>query len=89
MAKTSRTTRSTGTGSGSGSGKGITGQQKEAATKGVVREEFLRKKDELLKLKGLDVFLIKNALGINPKQSDMKPELRDIVQKLKEKSQKF
>lgn len=86
MARTSRTTG----GAGSNTGKGkTTRQQKEVATKGAVREEFLRKKDELLKLKGLDVFLIKNALGINPKQSDMKPELRDIVQKLKEKKQKL
>jgi hypothetical protein len=74
--------------SGTGSGKKITGQQREAAGKGAIKEEFLRKKDELLKLKSLDVFLMKDAMGINPKKSDMKPELKDIVKRLKAKNSK-
>jgi len=48
----------------------------------------LRKKDELLKLKSLDIFLMTNAMGINPKKSDMKPELKAIVKKLKAKNSK-
>jgi hypothetical protein len=48
----------------------------------------LRKKDELIKLKSLDIFLVKDALGTNPKKSDMKPELRDIVKRLKIKKSK-
>ena len=50
--------------SGAGSGKGITGQQREAAGKGAIKEEFTRKKDELLKLKSLDIFLIKDAMEL-------------------------
>lgn len=75
--------------SGATSGKGVTGQQREAAGKGAIKDEFMRKKDELLKLKSLDVFLIKDAMGINPKKSDMKPELRDIVKRLKAKNSKI
>jgi hypothetical protein len=48
----------------------------------------LRKKDELLKLKSLDVFLIKDVMGTNPKKSDMKPELKGIVKRLKAKNSK-
>ncbi|MEG4485261.1 hypothetical protein [Microcoleus sp. D2_18a_B4] len=65
-----------------------TAQQREIAGKGAIREEFLRKKDELIKLKSLDIFLVKDAMGINPKKSDMKPELKEIVKKLKEKKLK-
>jgi hypothetical protein len=75
--------------SSSSSGKRVTGQQREAAGKGAIKEQFLRKKDELLKLKSLDVFLMTNAMGINPKKSDMKPELKGIVQKLKVKNSKI
>ena len=78
----------TGNGNGNGSGKRVTGQQREAAGKGAIREEFLRKKDELLKLKSLDIFLIKNAMGTNPGKSDMKPELKDMVKRLKAKNSK-
>jgi hypothetical protein len=74
--------------SGANSGKGITGQQREAAGKGVIKDEFLRKKDELLKLKSLDIFLIKDAMGTNPKKSDMKPELKGIVKRLRAKNSK-
>jgi len=74
--------------SGTGSGKRVTGQQREAAGKGVIREELLRKKDELIKLKSLDVFLMKDVLGTNPKKSDMKPELKDMVKRLKAKNSK-
>jgi hypothetical protein len=74
--------------SGTGGGKRVTGQQRDAAGKGAIKEEFLRKKDELLKLKSLDIFLVKDAIGINPKKSDMKPELRDIVKRLKAKNSK-
>jgi hypothetical protein len=70
------------------SGKGVTGQQREAAGKGAIKEEFLRKKDELIKLKSLDVFLMTNAMGINPKKSDMKPELKAIVKRLRAKNSK-
>lgn len=62
-------------------GKGAR-QGADAATKGAIREEFLRKKDELLKLKSLDILLVKDAIGINIGTSDMKPELRKIVKKL-------
>jgi|GEM_PF-2630261 len=89
MAKTSSGkggSSSSGTGS---SGKRITGQQREAAGKGAIREEFLRKKDELLKLKSLDIFLTKDAMGINPKKSDMRPELKDMVKRLKAKKSKM
>ena len=75
-------------GSGTGGGKKTTGQQRDAAGKGAIREEFLRKKDELLKLKSLEVFLIKDAMGINPKKSDMKPELKEMVKRLKVKNSK-
>ena len=71
-----------------GSSKGITGQQREAAGKGAIEEELLRKKDELIKLKSLDIFLIKDVLGTNPRKSDMKPELKDIVKRLKAKNSK-
>jgi hypothetical protein len=91
MAKTSSSGKgssSSGKSSG-GSGKRVTGQQREAAGKGVIKDEFLRKKDALLKLKSLDVFLMTNAMGINPKKSDMKPELKGIVQRLKLKNSKI
>jgi hypothetical protein len=74
--------------SGTNRGKGITNQQREAAGKGTIKDEFMRKKDELLKLKSLDVFLIKDVMGTNPKKSDMKPELKGIVKKLKAKKLK-
>jgi hypothetical protein len=74
--------------SGSSSGKRTTNTQREAAGKGAIKEEFLRKKDELLKLKSLDVFLMTNAMGINPKKSDMKPELKTIVKRLRAKNSK-
>lgn len=74
--------------SGSGSGKRVTGQQREAAGKGAIEEEFLRKKDGLLKLKSLDIFLIKDVMGTNPRKSDMKPELKGIVKRLKAKNSK-
>ncbi|MEG4861719.1 hypothetical protein QUB75_30765 [Microcoleus sp. K1-B6] len=80
----SRRTSSSSGGTGS-TRKATTEQQREAAGKGAIRDEFLRKKDELIKLKSLDIFLVKDAMGINPKKSDMKPELKDIVKKLKEK----
>ena len=70
------------------SGKGVTGQQREAAGKGAIKEELLRKKDELIKLKSLDIFLMKDVLGTNPKKSDMKPELKEIVKRLKAKNSK-
>ena len=88
MAKTSSGkggSSSSGTGS---SGKRVTGQQREAAGKGAIKEELLRKKDELIKLKSLDIFLLKDTLGTNPKKSDMKPELKEIVKRLKAKSSK-
>ena len=44
-------------GSGTGGGKRTTNQQRAAAGKGAIKEELLRKKDELIKLKSLDVFL--------------------------------
>ena len=87
MAKTSSSGKGSSS-SGTGSGKRVTSQQREAAGKGAIREEFLRKKDELLKLKSLDVFLTKDAMGINPKKSDMKPELKDMVKRLKAKNSK-
>jgi hypothetical protein len=86
MAKTSGGKSSSN--SSASSGKGITGQQREAAGKGVIKEEFLRKKDELFKLKSLDIFLMTNAMGINPKKSDMKPELKGIVKRLRAKNSK-
>ena len=89
MARTSSGKCSSSSGSGAGSTKGVTGQQREAAGKGVIKEEFLRKKDELLKVKSLDIFLAKDALGINPKKSDMKPELKGIVKRLKAKVSKI
>jgi len=72
-----------------GGGKKITNQEREAAGKGVIKEEFNRKKDELLKLKSLDVFLLKDVMGTNPKKSDMKPELKGIVRRLKAKKSKI
>jgi len=86
MAKTSGGRSSSS--SGATGGKKITGQQRESAGKGVIKDEFLRKKDELLKLKSLDIFLIKDAIGTNPKKSDMKPELKAIVKKLRAKNSK-
>ena len=74
--------------SGTNRGKGITSQQRETAGKGTIKDEFMRKKDEILKLKSLDVFLMKDVMGTNPKKSDMKPELKDIVKKLKAKKLK-
>jgi hypothetical protein len=71
-----------------GGKKGTTNQQREAAGKGAIKEEFLRKKDQLLKLKSLDVFLLKDAMGTNPKKSDMKPELKGIVKRLRAKNSK-
>jgi hypothetical protein len=73
---------------GYATGHDITGQQREAAGKGAIREEFLRKKDELLKLKSLDIFLVKDVMGTNPKKSDMKPELKGMVKRLKTKNSK-
>ena len=91
MAKTSasggKNSSSSGS-SGGNSGKRVTGQQREAAGKGVIKEQFLRKKDELLKLKSLDVFLMKDVMGTNPKKSDMKPELKGIVRRLRAKKSK-
>jgi hypothetical protein len=87
MAKTSSGKGSSS--SATGNSKGITGRQREVAGKGVIREELLRKKDELLKVKSLDVFLVKDAMGINPKKSDMKPELKGIVKRLKAKNSKI
>ena len=89
MAKTSGGGKGGSSSSGKGSSKGVTGQQREAAGKGAIREEFLRKKDELFKLKSLDIFLVKDAMGINPKKSDMKPELKEIVKRLKAKNSKI
>ena len=89
MAKTSAGGGKSSSSSGASSGKKITGQQREAAGKGVIKEEFLRKKDELLKLKSLDVFLIKDVMGTNPKKSDMKPELKAIVKRLRAKNSKI
>ena len=71
-----------------GSSKATTNQQREAAGKGAIKEEFNRKKDELLKLKSLDVFLMKDVMGTNPKKSDMKPELKGIVRRLRAKKSK-
>jgi hypothetical protein len=91
MARTSsgkNPSSSSGSSNGSNNGKRVTGQQREAAGKGAIKEEFLRKKDELLKLKSLDVFLMTNAMGINPKNSDMKPELKEIVKRLRAKNSK-
>lgn len=88
MAKTSGGKNSSSS-SGRGSSKGTTGQQREAAGKGAIKEEFMRKKDELLKLKSLDIFLVKDAMGINPQKSDMKPELKGIVKRLKVKKSKI
>jgi len=88
MAKTSAGGGKSSSSSGASSGKKITGQQREAAGKGVIKEEFLRKKDELLKLKSLDVFLIKDVMGTNPKKSDVKPELKAIVKRLRAKNSK-
>jgi hypothetical protein len=89
MAKTSAGGgKSSSSSSGAGGGKKITGQQREAAGKGAIKEEFLRKKDELLKLKSLDIFLLKNVMGTNPKKSDMKPELKGIVKRLRAKNLK-
>ena len=88
MAKTSGGKNSSSS-SGRRSSKGITGQQREAATLIAIKEEFMRKKDELLKLKSLDIFLVKDAMGINPKKSDMKPELKGIVKRLKVKKSKI
>jgi len=85
MAKTPGGRSSSG---GTGSSKGITSQQREAAGKGAIKEELLRKKDELIKLKSLDVFLMKDVLGTNPKKSDMKPELKEIVKRLRVKKSK-
>ncbi|MEG4800718.1 hypothetical protein QUB63_14295 [Microcoleus sp. ARI1-B5] len=76
-------------GSSGDSNKGSTERDKAGATKGAIREEFLRKKDELLKLKSLDIFLVKDAMGINPKKSDMKPELKEIIKRLKLKNSKL
>ena len=89
MAKTSSGKGSSSSGSGTGNGKRITGQQREAAGKGAIKEELMRKKDELLKLKSLDVFLMKDVMGTNPRKSDMKPELKDIVKRLKAKKSKI
>ncbi len=88
MARTSAGGGKSSSSSGKSSGKRVTGQQREAAGKGVIKEEFLRKKDALLKLKSLDVFLIKDAMGTNPKKSDMKPELKAIVKRLRTKNSK-
>ncbi|MEG4032188.1 MULTISPECIES: hypothetical protein [unclassified Microcoleus] len=90
MAKASggRSTSSSGKGSSGRGSTGTTEQRREAAGKGAIKEEFLRKKDELIKLKSLDIFLIKDAMGTNPKKSDMKPELKDMVKRLKEKKSK-
>jgi hypothetical protein len=87
MAKTSASGKGSSS-SGGSRGKGVTGQQREGAGKGVIKNEFLRKKDELLKLKSLDIFLIKDVMGTNPKKSDMKPELKAIVKRLKLKNSK-
>ena len=90
MAKTSSGKGGSSSSSGTGSsGKGVTGQQREAAGKGAIKEELLRKKDELIKLKSLDVFLMKDVLGTNPKKSDMKPELKEIVKRLRAKKSKI
>jgi hypothetical protein len=88
MAKTSggRSSSSSGTGGGK---KGITGQQRDAAGRGAIKEELMRKKDELLKLKSLDIFLVKDAMGTNQKKSDMKPELKGIVKRLRAKNSKI
>ncbi len=75
-------------GGGNSGGKKITDQQREVAGKGAIKEQFLRKKDELLKLKSLDVFLMRDVMGTNPKKSDMKLELKEIVKKLKAKNSK-
>lgn len=90
MAKASggRSTSSSGKGSSGGGSRGTTEQRRESAGKGAIKDELLRKKDELVKLKSLDMFLLKDALGTNPRQSDMKPELKDIVKRLKEKKSK-
>jgi hypothetical protein len=89
MAKTSAGGGKSSSNSGASSGKKITGQQRDAAGKGAIKEEFLRKKDELLKLKSLDIFLIKDVMGTNPKKSDMKPELKAIVKRLRAKNSKI
>ena len=86
MAKTSGGRSSSS--SGTGGSKGITGQQRETAGRGAIKEEILRKKDELIKLKSLDLFLMKDVMGTNPKKSDMKPELKEMVKRLKAKNSK-
>jgi len=89
MARTSASGGKSSSSGGVSSGKGVTGQQRQIAGKGVIKDEFLRKKDGLLKLKSLDTFLMKDAMGINPKKSDMKPELKEIVKRLKAKKSKI
>jgi hypothetical protein len=80
--------RSSSRNTATGGGTRTTSQEREAAGKGAIKEEFNRKKDELLKLKSLDVFLLKDVMGTNPKKSDMKPELKGIVRRLRAKKSK-
>lgn len=89
MARTSGGKNSSSGNTSASGGKRITNQERNAASQGAIREEFLRTKDKLLKLKSLDVFLTKDAMGINPKKSDMKPELKGMVKRLKAKNSKI
>lgn len=88
MAKTSGGRSSSSNSRASTTKPKTTTEKQAAAGKSAITEEFKRKKDELLKLKSLDIFLIKNAMGTNPKKSDMKPELKEIVKRLKAKKTK-
>lgn len=89
MARTS-SGKTSSSSSAASSGRGTTGRQRESSSKGAIKEQLLRKKDELLKLKSLDIYLMKDVMGTNPnaKNSGMKLELKEIVKKLKIKNSK-
>lgn len=60
---------------------------KAGASKKIISQELKAKKEEIRRMKSLDMFLLKNHLGISV-SGDMKPEIKDIVKALKKKRAK-
>ncbi|MEG3844788.1 hypothetical protein [Microcoleus sp. herbarium14] len=58
------------------------------ASKKIISQEFKAKKEEIRRMKSLDMFLLKNHLGITV-SGDMKPEIKDIIKALKKKRLKL
>lgn len=68
----------------SGSGKKTTSEEKQkSAVAASIKQEFMAKRESLLRLKKLDQVLDRQNMGLN-KKGDMEYPIKDIVKALKE-----